>query len=75
MPLPRAAEEGTAEDTPSGQLAADKTKNQAEGAVASSREGDLKSEEAELKRQAKASDLAGVEVNLLPSNDGPSSNS
>lgn len=75
VPLRRAAAvAGTAEHRPHGQVAADKTEDQAEAAVVSSGEGDLKSEEAELKRQAKASDLPGGEVNLLAPNDRASSN-
>ena len=75
VPLRRAAAvAGTAGDRPQGQVAAGKTEDQAEAAVVSSGEGDLKSEEAELKRQAKASDLPGGEVNLLAPNDRASSN-
>ncbi len=75
VPLRRAAAvAGTAGDRPHSQVAADKTEDQAEAAVVSSGEGDLKSEEAELKRQAKASDLPGSEVNLLAPNDRASSN-
>lgn len=75
VPLRRAAADaGTAEDRPRGQVAKDKTEDQAEAAVVSSGEGDLKSEEAELKRQAKASDLPGGEINLLAPDDRASSN-
>ena len=75
VPIRRAtAVAGTAEDRPRGQVAADKTEDQAEAAVVSSGEGDLKSEEAELKRQAKASDLPGGEINLLAPDDTASSN-
>lgn len=66
VPLSRPfAEPGTAEATPVRQVALDKTDAQAEAAVISAGEGDLKSEEAQLKRQAKAADLPGGEVNLL----------
>ena len=79
VPLRRAAAEaGTAEDRPRGHVANDKTEgqaeDQAESAIVSSGEGDLKSEEAELKRQAKAADLPGGEINLLAPDDRASSN-
>lgn len=74
VPLSRTfAAAGTAEDTPSRQVALDKKDAKAEAAVVSVGEGDLKSEEAELKRQAKASDLRGDEINLLAPNNGSAS--
>ena len=70
VPLRRAAT--TVKDKPDGKVAADKSDAQAEAAITSSGEGDLKSEEAELKRQAKASDPPGGEINLLnPSDNAP----
>jgi small-conductance mechanosensitive channel len=52
-----------AEARPGRPTVADRT--EAEAAVATSGEGDLTSDEAALKRQAKASDLPGGEINLL----------
>lgn len=69
VPLRRASDEaGTAEDRPARQVGA-KAEAQAEAEVVSSGEGDLKSEEAELNRQASASPLPGGEINLLASNN------
>jgi len=66
VPIGRACVAGdTAEPAPDRQVAMDKTDAQTEAAVVSVGEGDLKSEEADMKRQAKASDAPGVEINLL----------
>jgi len=66
VPLCRApTEAGAAADAPWRQVAAMKAEDHAEAEVVSAGEGDLKSEQPELKRQAKAADLPGGENNLL----------
>ncbi len=74
VPISRAFAAGDpAEDAPRRQVGLETKDAQAEAAVVSVGEGDLKSEETEMTRQAKASDLPGGEINLLAPSDGSAS--
>lgn len=73
VPVRRASAEAAAADSGSARQVAASGDAWAEAEVVSSGEGDLGSEEPELKRQASASPLPGGETNLLaPNNPAPS---